>query len=238
MVAQFATTQWSDVLRAGATTSPTARLAMETLCAAYWYPLYAYVRRRGVKPEDAQDLTQGFFQYLVETDLLRAADPVKGRFRSFLLTCMKNYMSHERQRAAAAKRGGGVITINIGPDSEARFSEEAPDLDPEALYERRWALTLMERAMANLAGESAANPDRWQALRPLLTGGDPEDTYRTIGEQLGMSDGAVRVAVHRMRKRYGELLRQEVADTVGDPAQIDDELRRALTAIGPAGSGS
>jgi RNA polymerase sigma-70 factor (ECF subfamily) len=238
MVAQFATTQWSDVLKAGATTSPTARIAMESLCAAYWYPLYAFVRRSGVKPEDAQDLTQGFFRHLVETDLLRAADPVKGRFRSFLLACMKNYMSHERQRAAAAKRGGGAITMSIGADSEVRFSQEAPDLDPEALYERRWALTLMERAMTKLANESASNPERWKALRPLLTGGDPADTYRAIGEQLGMSDGAVRVAVHRMRKRYGELLRQEVAETVADPEQIDDELRRALTAIGHAGSGS
>jgi len=235
MTAQFATTQWSDVLKAGASTSPAARSALEELCSAYWYPLYAYVRRTGKSPDDARDLTQGFFEHLLQTDLLRAADPTRGRFRSFLLSCMKNYLSNERARAAALKRGGGVSNIDLDADTAGgRFLHEATDLEPDALYERRWSLTLMERAMTTLEKESAS-PERWATLKPLLTGSDREQSYKAIGEPLGMSDAAVRVAVHRMRQRYGELLRQEIAETVGDPAQVDDELKHALRSLGSAG---
>jgi len=235
MAAQFATTQWSNVLKAGSSSAPGARVALEDLCAAYWYPLYAFVRRTGQNADDARDLTQGFFEHLLENDLLRSADPERGRFRSFLLTCMKNYLSHQRERDGALKRGGGASTINLDADAEGRFLREATELEPDALYERRWSLTLMERAMTELEHESSAKPERWVALKPMLTGGDREESYRRIGERLEMSDGAVRVAVHRLRQRYGELLRLQIAETVADADQVDDELRHALRAIGSAG---
>lgn len=234
MSAQFATTQWSDVLRAGSSSAP-GRAALESLCTAYWYPLYAYVRRTGKSPDEARDLTQGFFEHLLEDNLLQSADPAKGRFRSFLLACMKNYLSNERQRQAALKRGGGVTTISLDDDAEERFLRDASELEPDALYDRRWSMTLMERAMNELERESAANQARWSSLKPLLTGGDREETYRMIGERLGMTENAVRVAVHRLRQRYGELLRRQIAETVADADQVDDELKFALLAVGPAG---
>ena len=235
MPAQFPATQWSEILRAGDPTAPEARAALEGLCSAYWYPLYAFVRRTGASPDDAMDLTQGFFEHLLQSDLLRSADPARGRFRSFLLGCLKNYLSHQRGREAALKRGGGATTISLDAGAEARFTREAADLEPDALYERRWAMTLMERAMNALEHESSGHPERFAALKPLLTGSDRESSYRAIGERLEMSEGAVRVAVHRLRQRYGGLLREQIAMTVADPEQVDAELGHVLRTLGPAG---
>ncbi len=238
MTAQFATTQWSQVLAAQQGSTRQSRAALESLCSAYWYPLYAYVRRHGYDPEDACDLTQGFFEHLLETDLLQIADPSRGKFRSFLLTSLKNFLAHERERAGALKRGGGETPISLDADqAETRFNlEPADERTPEVLYERQWAITLMERAMTALrkAAEENGDPERFGQLKAYLTGSEPHIPHKEVAERLGMSEGSVRVAIHRMRKQYGEVLRHEIAETVADAEQVDDELRYLLTVAIPA----
>ena len=235
---QFATTQWSQVLAVKGGSTPQARAALESLCQAYWYPLYVYVRRRGYDPDEATDLTQAFFEHVLETDLLQIADPERGRFRSFLLTSLKNFLSHERERAAALKRGGDAVTLSLdASEAETRFNLEPQDeLTPDVLYERRWALTLMERAMGALERESQGgeHPERFPELKKYLTGSEPHIPYSEVAEALDMSEGAVRVAIHRLRKRYGELLRQEIADTLSRQDDVDDELRHLLTVVSSA----
>ncbi len=238
MTAQFATTQWSQVLAARGGSTRQSRAALESLCSAYWYPLYAYVRRHGYDPEDACDLTQGFFEHLLETDLLQAADPSRGKFRSFLLTSLKNFLAHEREKAGALKRGGGETPISLdADDAETRFSlEPADELTPEVLFERRWAITLMERSMMRLqrASEEKGDPERFDLLKTYLTGSEPRIPHKEAAEHLGMSESSIRVAIHRMRKQYGEFLRQEIADTVADTEQVDDELKYLLEVAIPA----
>lgn len=233
---RFATTRWSVVLEARDGEGVRARLALEFLCEAYWYPLYAYTRRRGYDAQRAQDLTQAFFADLLERDTLRAVDPEKGRFRSFLLASTRNFLAHDRDRRQALKRGGGVSTVSINQEeAEERFSvEPATELDPEQLFERRWGLLLMERAMDRLRSqlEDGGRSGLFQALQPFLTG-TTQTSYREVAEELSMSVGAVKVAVHRLRRRYGELLRQEISQTVVDGTQVDDELRYLLTQIRP-----
>jgi len=232
---RFATTRWSLVAAAGAADSPAARQALATLCETYWYPLYAYLRRRGHTAEDAQDLTQAFFAALLEKGYLRAADPERGRFRSFLLTALKRFAAKERDRARAQKRGGGAALISLDLQAgERRYAlEPTDDWAPERAYERRWALALLERVMARLRQQYArAGRERlFDCLKVFLAGESGAPSHQQAAAELGITEGAVKVAVHRLRRRYRAVLRSEVAQTVADPAEVDDELALLLTAL-------
>jgi len=235
MGARFPTTQWSVVLAARGHTGAEARDALESLSSAYWYPLYAYTRSRGHDPETAQDLTQAFFAHLLEQEVLQPVDPAKGRFRSFLLASLKNFLSHEREKAQALKRGGGVSTFSMdGEVAEGRFGHEPVDrLTPEQIFERRWGLTIMERAMERLAAASASRPGQFDRLKGYLTGAEPTAAYRQAASDLGLSEGAVKTAVHRLRREYGLILREEIKATIADADELDDELRHLLAVIRP-----
>lgn len=228
---QFLTTRWSLVLSAGDPQDPEYRDALATLCERYWYPVYAFVRRRGTDPDAAQDLVQGFFAGLLEKDTLRAADPALGRFRSFLLSAVKFHLSDERRRRQAQKRGGAVEQIDLQAAEERYLLEGDPADSPERLFERRWALELLHHARRRLEREVAesAHPERVRLVPLLTTGGGPR--YGELAAELEMSEGALKVAVHRLRKRFGALLREEVAETVGDPALVDAELRHLLEVL-------
>jgi RNA polymerase sigma factor (sigma-70 family) len=221
---------------AGHQSSPDSRRALESLCEAYWYPLYAYVRRRVPDVHEAQDLTQGFFASLLERDALAAADRERGRFRSFLLTSFKNFLSDEWDKANAQKRGGGraAIPLNLG-SGESRYSiEPADELSPERLYEKQWALTLLGQVLDRLRDELAAKgkEHQFQILKPFLGGEGEAGGYESAARSLGMSQAAARVAVHRLRRRYREILRAEIAETVAGPADVDDEIRSLRRALG------
>lgn len=231
----FATTQWSAVLRAGEDSSPAARQALEQLCTTYWYPLYAYVRRNGHRPHDAQDLVQEFFHRFLERKYLRHADRNRGRFRTFLLTSLKNFVINEWTRANREKRGGGQKVLSLDEEmAESRFAAEpAVDQPPDALYDRGWAAILLDRALAALRGEfeRAGKQGLFERLKIFVWGEKNALSYAAMAEQLGMTEGAVKVAVHRLRQRYGELLRVEAAQTVTTPAEIDEELRYLVSVI-------
>src|SRR5271155_4363205 len=233
---QFATTRWSLVLAAGQRSSPQSSAALATLCENYWYPLYAYVRRRGHDSDEAQDLTQAFFARLLEKNDLAAADPERGRFRSFLLTSLKHFLSNEWDRARAEKRGGGrsLLSIDFGTAEERYRAEPAHDLTPEKIFERRWALVLLENVLARLHDESAqaGKADSFDRLKGFLTGEQTAVTYGQLAAELNMSEGALKVAVHRLRRRYRELLRAEIEETVADPEEIDQEIRDLFSALG------
>jgi RNA polymerase sigma factor (sigma-70 family) len=223
------------VLRAGDPCDPQARAALEGLCRDYWYPLYAFARRRGLSPEDACDLIQSFFVDLIERDALTAADRERGRFRTFLLTCCSNYLSHRREHDQSLKRGGGRrhVAIDLN-DAEGRYGREvAHSLTAERLFERRWALTLLDGVLSRLQSEMAdtGKAEMIERLRPALEGNGRPEPYREIAASLGMSEGAVKVAVHRLRARYRMLLREEVAQTIANPADVDSELAELLTAL-------
>ena len=230
----FATTHWSVVLAAGSENTPEALAALERLCRTYWYPLYAYVRREGYSPEDAQDLTQGFFAQLLARHSLANVAPEKGRFRSFLLAAMRHFLSAERARAHALKRGGQAETVSLDAhEAEARYRLEPVDrLDAERIYERRWAMTLVEQAPARLRDESAAagKAELFERLRRFVVG-ESEATWGEAGAELGLSEGAMKAAVHRLRERYRVLLRDEVAHTVAEPAEIETEVRYLITVL-------
>jgi len=231
----FATTHWSLVLAAGETTAPAAQDALAELCGTYWYPLYAYVRRWGYSADDAQDLTQEFFARVLEKHYLRQADPARGRFRSFLLASLKHFLANERDRARAQKRGGGAAPLPFEFETaEGRYTREPPDDEtPDRIFERRWALALLERVLGRLRDENyeAGKTVLFDRVRDLLTEGRAEVPYVEIAASLGMSEGALKVAVHRLRRRYGELLRETIGETVADPAEIDDEIRYLFTAL-------
>ncbi len=233
--ARFATTQWTVVLQAGRRPSPDADQALESLCRTYWYPLYAYVRRRGYSAEDAADLTQEFFARLLEKNFLQTADRQRGRFRSFLLTVFGRFLAQQRQRRRAQKRGGGRRQLSIDFQvGEKRYQfEPSDDWTPERVYQRRWALTLLDRVVTQLGQQYAAKDQiaLYEHCHTYLTGSSGEPTYAETAEKLQMSEGAVRVAVHRMRKRYRELLRAEVAQTVDDPETVDEELETLRGAL-------
>ena len=234
----FATTRWSVVLAAGAdTSSPGVHQALATLCETYWYPLYGFLRSRGFSAEDAQDLTQAFFARLLEKHALRHADPSRGRFRSFLLASLKNFAANERDREIAGKRGGGAPMLSLEIESaEGRFQMEPPtDETPERVFDRRWALTLLDRVMLRLQAEITARSEKSSAfdrLKTYLTGDQPQLSYAETASELGMSEGAVKVAVHRLRKRFRDLVRDEIAHTVSSPAEIEDELRHLWSSVG------
>jgi DNA-directed RNA polymerase specialized sigma24 family protein len=231
----FALTRWSLVVAAADSRHPDHKKALEDLCGAYWYPVYAFVRRRGFGPDSAQDITQGFFAQLLEKQTLKAADQERGRFRSFLLAALKFYLSHERDRTEAQKRGGGRAPIPIDADTaEGRYRLEPADKrTPETLYERRWALSLLDRVLDRLREEleGSAQADRSLRLVGYLTGATSAPGYKQLAGELGMSESAVKVAMHRLRGRFRELLREEVAHTVDDPKMVDEELHYLFAAI-------
>ena len=235
IAAQFTTTHWSVVLAAGKITSPDSSIALARLCQTYWYPLYAYIRRQGRSPHDAQDLTQAFFVRLLEGNLLQQATREKGRFRSFLLTSLKNFLSDEWNKARAQKRGGGQDILSLDEQTaEGRYQlEPADETNAEKIFERRWALTLLEQVLARLEAEYATlgRGRLFDELHPLLLGEKCSLTYARIGAQLGMTEGAVKVAAHRMSRRYRELVRVEIAGTVASPGEIDDEIRHLLAVL-------
>jgi len=231
----FALTRWSVVLAAGQTDSTNARDALENLCRAYWPPLYAFVRRQGHNPADAQDLTQEFFARFLQKNYLGAVDPAKGRFRSFLLASLKHFLANEWDKARAAKRGGGGVLVPINTDSaETSCGVEPSDqLTPEKLFERRWALTLLEQVLARLRAEHLRDgkTELFEQLKATLTGERTSLPYAQIASRLGMSEVAIKVTVHRLRQRYREILREEISHTVSAPDQIEDEIRSLFSAL-------
>ena len=232
---QFTTTRWTLVLAATSRHDPAGAEAFARLCERYYAPLYSYLRRKGQAPEDAQDLAQGFIAHVIEKDVLRHADPARGRFRAFLLTSLKHYAVNEHVRAAAAKRGGGVPFVSLDLEAaERRYRHEPRDgITPERLYDRRWALAVLDRALTCLRAEfrAAGREAFFDAVRGHLTGEADAASHRETGNCFGMSENAVRVTVHRMRRRYRELLRTEVAETVDDEREVDDELRYLISAL-------
>jgi RNA polymerase sigma-70 factor (ECF subfamily) len=232
---RFATTRWSVVAAAGRGASPEAHEALATLCRTYWYPLYAYARRRLASAEDARDLTQEFFARLLEKEYLQAADPRRGKFRSFLLTAFQRFLAKDRDRAAAQKRGGGrpVLPLDFREGERLYRQEPADPATPEILYERRWALRLLEQTLGRLREEltRAGKQNLFEALKGTLTGDEAVGPYADIAGRLGLSEQAVKVAVHRLRRRYAELLRAEIAQTVASAEDVADELRDLFNAV-------
>lgn len=233
---RFATTRWSVVLAARDRGEPQAQEALAALCAAYWYPLYAFIRRRGNDPERARDLTQEFFARLLEKDVLAGVDRGKGRFRSFLLAACTHFLANERDRRDAQKRGGGRAPVSIDAlEAEARYRREPRDeLTPERLFERRWALTLLGQVLERLDGEMAraGKADLFARLKPALLGERGAAPYAEVAAELGTTEGAVKVTVHRLRRRYRAILAEEIARTIDDPARVDDEIRDLFAAVG------
>jgi RNA polymerase sigma factor (sigma-70 family) len=225
----FVTTHWSVVLSARKKDSPHSLAALETLCQTYWYPLYAYVRRQGHSPHDSQDLTQEFFARLLEKDYLKAAAREKGRFRTFMIVALKRFLANEWDRVRAQKRGGGQHLLSLDAElAEERYRiEPAEGTTAERVFERRWALTLLDRTMTRLRDEFAAagKSGEFDRLKACLTAERGEISYAEIGAALGVNEGSVRVAVHRLRKRFRELFREEIAHTVSGPEEIDEEVR-------------
>jgi RNA polymerase sigma factor (sigma-70 family) len=230
----FATTHWSVVLAAAGQDSPAAATALEQLCRSYWYPLYVYVRRRGNGPEDAQDLTQAFFAYLLEKQCLGRADPARGRFRTFLLHALENFLANEWRREHRLKRGAGVKCLSLdSAQAEPRYTREpAVTMTPERAYARRWALTVLNQVLTDLQQEYARTGHSrvFDELAELLWGKDPSLSYARIAERLGMTANAVYTAMHRLRERYRDRLHGELARTVADVREVDDE-RRYLMAV-------
>jgi RNA polymerase sigma factor (sigma-70 family) len=233
---EFATTHWSVVLAAGGRIAPAASQALEQLCEGYWYPVYAYVRRRVPDVHKAQDLTQAFFEQLLERRTLEAADPERGRFRAFLLTACKRFLINEWHKDRAAKRGGGRPPLSFDFDSgESKLSLVAADtLTPEELYDQKWAITLLERVMDQLRAEYAAKQRlaHFETLKNYLAGSPQDASFRAAAQALGISEATAKVAAHRMRKRYRELLRGEIAQTVERPEEVDDEIRELFNVLG------
>jgi RNA polymerase sigma factor (sigma-70 family) len=233
--AVFVTTRWSVVLAAGLSVSAESEQALAQLCRTYWYPLYAFVRRQGRSPEDAEDLTQSFFERLLEKKALGGVKPEKGKFRSFLLAALKNFMANDWNRQHAAKRGGHNPIVSLDNDSaEDRFLREpSRDATPEKLYEQSWALTVLETVLQQLRKEytAAGKGQLFEALQDHLIGDENAAAYANAAAGLGMKEGTVRMAVLRMRRHFGYLLRHEIAHTVADPAELEEELRHLVTSM-------
>jgi RNA polymerase sigma factor (sigma-70 family) len=230
----FATTHWTMVLHAGRSDSTAARHALAQLCQTYWYPLYAYVRRRGHSPEDAEDLTQGFFARLLELESLTGVSREKGKFRSFLLASLNHYLSDEWDRARAQKRGQGRVISLDARQAEDRLSREPADLlTPEKLFERKWAMALLDTVVKMLQREyeSAGKGPLFLALGFAIAGEKAETPYAKLSAELGLSEPAVRVAAHRLRQRYRQLLRDEIARTVATEAEVDGEMQHLYRAL-------
>ena len=227
---QFPTTRWTLVVAAGDPQRKDCRSALVYLCENYWYPLYAYLRRRGHAPDEAQDLTQEFFVRVLAGRYLDKANPEKGRFRSFILTSLKFFAADEQDRQRAQKRGGGAVVsfeFSSGESGEERYQREpSHDETPDRIFERRWALSMLERVMERLRDELVQHdrPENFERMKVFLLG-QSEAPYAALAGEMNTSEGALKVAIHRLRKRYRELFRQEIADTVADPAEVESELR-------------
>jgi len=232
--ARFSTTQWTLVLAAGKVGSAEAEEALASLCSRYWYPVFAFIRRRGHSFEEAQDLTQSFFARLIEKRDFAAADRARGRFRTFLLTACQHFLLNERDRSLALKRGGGIIAIAIDLAAEERYQRSLVRAEtPEHLYNRQWCLTLLDSVLDSVHHEyrAAGNETLFNRLRSFLTMDDDAGTHADAGADLGMTPAAVKVAVHRLRRRYRETLRRRVAETVQPSTAVEDELRDLMRIV-------
>jgi RNA polymerase sigma factor (sigma-70 family) len=231
----FQTTRWSVVVAAADGAASSAAAALSYLCQRYWPPLYAYVRRSGYSIHDAQELTQEFFTRLLDKNYLLVVDPLRGRFRSFLLAALKHFLSNQRKATRAKKRGGGraVVSWDFAAAEAGYRAELADTFTPERIFERRWALLLLDRVLANLEAEFVAASKKlvFHHLKGLLTADGAAPSYRHVADQLGMTEAAVKMAVHRLRRRYRQLLRAEIAQTVSGPHDVDDELRQLLAVL-------
>jgi RNA polymerase sigma factor (sigma-70 family) len=230
---QFPTTRWTLLVAAADPGRKETHSALVSLCESYWYPLYAYLRRCGYPADQAQDLTQQFFVRLLEGRYISRADREKGRFRSFILTSLKFFVADERDRDRAQKRGGGAVLPLEFSSGEQRYQREpAHDETPERIFERRWALAVLDRVVETLRNEFVLHgrPEHFERLKVFLLG-QSDTPYAELAREMNTSEGALKVAVHRLRKRYRELFRQEIADTVTDPAEIDSELRFLAAAL-------
>jgi RNA polymerase sigma-70 factor (ECF subfamily) len=229
----FPTTQWSLIVEAGSPTSPQARAAVADLCSAYWYPLYAFIRRKGNDPDRALDLTQSYFERLLEKGIIAGANQSKGRFRAFLRTDCQHFLIDQHRRRTA--RGGVISPVSIdGHGAENRYRFELADtLTPDRLFDRAWASTLLDRVLDLLARKYAAKgrSEVFDRLKVVLTQGKSAVPTATLAAQLGMTEGAVHTAVHRLRKRYREILQEQIAATLHDPSEMDDEIRSLFNAI-------
>jgi RNA polymerase sigma factor (sigma-70 family) len=233
----WATTSWTEVLAARGSATTESRLALEALCRTYWYPLYAFVRSLGLTPDDARDLTQAYFAEFLEKGFLDNCDPSRGRFRVFLMTSIRHFLSKEREKSRAWKRGGRAELLSLDEtELEGRYRAEPVDrLTPEQIFERRWALTLLENSLARLRDECvvAAKERQFERLEAFITGERPAITYRAAAMDLGISEAAVKMSVHRLRERFGQILRETMAETVADAQDLDDEVRYLLGVIAP-----
>ena len=230
---QFPTTRWTLVVAAGDPHRKEARSALVSLCENYWYPLYAYLRRRGYPADRAQDLTQEFFVRVLEGRYLDRANPEKGRFRSFILTSLKFFVADEEDRQRARKRGGGtVVPLEFSSGEERYQREPAHDETPERIFERRWALSVLDRVVEKLRGEFVQHgrSEHFERLKVFLLG-QSDAAYAALAREMSTSEGALKVAIHRLRKRYRELFRLEIADTVADPSEVEAELRYLAAAL-------
>jgi RNA polymerase sigma-70 factor (ECF subfamily) len=232
----FATTHWTVVLAAGRSSDPQARAALEELCRTYWFPLYAYVRRRGHSKEDAEDLTQAFFARFLEKNYLADLDSKRGRFRAFLLAALKHFLANEWDRSQRQKRGGDVPHLSLDwQTADTQFQVAAANQQsPDAAFDREWATALLAKVIERLRAECASEGKtaHFDELKAFLTSGKREVSYPEAARALEMEETAVRVAVHRLRKRYRQLLRAEIANTLADPAQVDEELRALFSVFG------
>ena len=233
--AGFVTTRWTHVLAAGRESSPQADVALEELCRVYWYPLYAYVRRHGHSKEDAEDLTQTFFERFLQKNYLEGLSAERGRFRAFLLASLKHFLANEWDRAGRQKRGAHVTHLSLDwRDADTRYQLDLrDDLSPDKLYDRAWAVALLERVVARLRDECAAEgkTELFMQLKPLLMADKTTISYPQAAAALGISEEAARVAVHRLRRRYRALLREEIAQTLAEPARVEEEMRTLFAAF-------
>jgi RNA polymerase sigma factor (sigma-70 family) len=232
---RFATTRWSVVLAAGTDATPRSADALASLCDTYWHPVYSFIRRQGYSADDGADLTQAFFAQVLEKNYFHAADPARGRFRAFLCTAVRHFLSNERDRVRTLKRGGQQPHVSLDMETaEGRYQlDPRDDLTPEKLFDRQWALTLLDRVVARLAEDyaQAGKADLFGHLKGSLTGDGTALPYSEVGKALGMSEGAVKVAAHRLRRQFRDILVDEISQTVSEPADVDAEIAYLLNAV-------